>query len=167
MLHSNPNFTEYVSSSSNSIHLPRSLIRIERNFKVFKFQKFFTISLNITLLNQYKHKRNGSNKIFKLSNPPIFIPSNITPLFSHSHVNYTNRKISRRLYQTPLPFYFIMGTQILQPGFRGLSEGHVAHTIHPVHTHTHTHTHTYTDARTIRISSNTAAAAFNCLRRAV
>ena len=165
MLHSNPNFTEYVSSSSNSIHLPRSLIRIERNFKVFKFQKFFTISLNITLLNQYKHKRNGSNKIFKLSNPPIFIPSNITPLFSHSHVNYTNRKISRRLYQTPLPFYFIMGTQILQPGFRGLSEGHVAHTIHPVHTHTHTHT--YTDARTIRISSNTAAAAFNCLRRAV
>ena len=132
-------------------YLPRSLIRIERNFKVFKFQKFFTISLNITPLNQCKHKRNGSNKIFKLSNPPIFIPLNITPLFSHSHVNYTNRKISRRLYQTPLPFSHSTpswGRRSSNPvsgGYRKATWR--TRSIPCTHTHTHTHTHIRMRAR--------------------
>lgn len=80
--------------------------------------------------------------------PTHFIPSNITPLFSHSHVNHTNRKISRRLYQTPatLPFYSIMGAQILQPlpGTRAIGRPRGAHAHNstrsiPCVSHTHTH----------------------------
>lgn len=98
-------------------------------------------------LNQYINETDP-----KYSNydpiPTHFIPSNITPLFSHSHVNHTNRKISRRLYQTPatLPFYSIMGAQILQPlpGTRAIGRPRGAHAHNstrsiPCVSHTHAH----------------------------
>lgn len=105
------------------------------------------IRLNNTPLNQYINETDP-----KYSNydpiPTHFIPSNITPLFSHSHVNHTNRKISRRLYQTPatLPFYSIMGAQILQPlpGTRAIGRPRGAHAHNstrsiPCVSHTHSH----------------------------
>lgn len=153
----------------HSIHLLHSLIwigilkynssqvRLRPTFPTFNVydnsdtsQKWhFTESrrINNTPLNQYINETDP-----KYSNydpiPTHFIPSNITPLFSHSHVNHTNRKISRRLYQTPatLPFYSIMGAQILQPlpGTRAIGRPRGAHAHNstrsiPCVSHTHAH----------------------------
>lgn len=154
----------------HSIHLLHSLIWIGiLKYNSSQVRSLSTHVFDIQRLRQLGHeskmtlhrsetiKQHTPNQYINETDPkysnydpiPIhFIPSNITPLFSHSHVNHTNRKISRRLYQTPatLPFYSIMGAQILQPlpGTRAIGRPRGAHAHNstrsiPCVSHTHTH----------------------------